>query len=370
MSAVTILLASLMVVGQEIEQQPDTAIHSPSKTLFSIGAQVQTGFIIAHSQSIANLASSHPSGSELTISRMRLSAKSYASCHCLARVGAYVSYINFGNRPVLGDQLGVGVFFEPLLMYGPTRQLSVKTTAGVSYLNRVFDARTNPDNLFFSLPLSFWLGLSVNSRFRLYDRWSLTAAVAYNHISNGGIRQPNKGMNFPMASVGIDYALQSGNLPSRLTYARVPLTQRWTARAMLVGTVRVLPQTDAYPEQAKSVWGLILTGGYRLTRFHAFTGGLEFTHDGFVRGSIQREAGLANPAQLALLAGYELWQGRYTLAVHGGLNVWEPGEPYTQSFFQRYQLLYRINKRLTAGVGLKAYAQVAQGFDARLGVSL
>lgn len=368
MRVLLLLLMSQFLAVLTVSGQSDTTRYTDAPTLLDIGIQAHTGFILAHSAAIASLANSRPVGAELTISRMRLTQKAYEACNCLARVGAYASFIDFGNRPVLGQQWGTGVFFEPLLAHGRRAQLSVRATAGVSYLTRVFDARTNPDNLFFSMPLSFWLGLGLQTRIRLTNRWHLMLAANYNHISNGGTRQPNKGMNFPTLSAGLGYVLKSGTIPPRSLWARQPLSQRWTARALLVGTVRVLPQTGAFPEQAKSVWGLMATGGYRLNRFHALTGGLEFTQDGFVQGQIRRDGRQTNAAQLAVLAGYELWQGRYSFTIHGGWNLLEPGDPYTEPFFQRYQLLYRISNRLTAGVGLKAHAQVAQGFDARLGI--
>lgn len=368
MRVLFLFFISQLLVILTTSAQPDTTRRTASPTLLDFGIQGHTGFILAHSAAIASLANSRPVGGELTLSRMRLTQKAYEACNCVARVGAYASFVDFGNPPVLGQQFGTGVFFEPLLAYGRRVQLSVRATVGVSYLTRVFDAHTNPDNLFFSMPLSFWLGLGLQTRTRLTNRWHLTLAANYNHISNGGTRQPNKGMNFPTLSVGLGYALKSGIIPRRNQWVRQPLTQRWTARALLVGTVRVLPQTDAFPEQTETVWGLMATGGYRLNRFHALTGGLEFTQDGFVRGQIRRDGRQTNAAQLAVLAGYELWQGRYSFTIHGGWNLLEPGDPYTEPFFQRYQLLYRISNRITAGVGLKAHAQVAQGFDARLGI--
>ena len=33
----------------------------------------------------------------------------------------------------------------------------------------------------------------------------LTASGNYNHISNGGLKQPNKGINYPTLALGLDY---------------------------------------------------------------------------------------------------------------------------------------------------------------------
>jgi hypothetical protein len=35
--------------------------------------------------------------------------------------------------------------------------------------------------------------------------------LRYNHISNGGIKKPNKGMNFPMVTIGLNRYLSQPN---------------------------------------------------------------------------------------------------------------------------------------------------------------
>jgi hypothetical protein len=75
-----------------------------------------------------------------------------------------------------------------------------------------------------------------------------------------------------------------------------------------------------------------------------------------------------NPRQLGLLGGYELWLGRYVFTTHFGWNLYQPPVPLGSRAFQRYQLLYTFHKHWLLGVGLKARLNVAEGFEARMGL--
>lgn len=335
-----------------------------------LGLAVQTGFIIPHSAELIPVARSRPVGIELSYDRLARSRQAYESCQCLARVGGYVNYLTFNNPVVLGETIGAGAYFEPLLLYRPNTTLSARATIGVSYLTRVYDPITNPINTFFSLPVSAWLGLGLQAGHQLNPRWGLTAAATYNHISNGGTRQPNRGMNFPTVSLGLHYRPRPAPLPDTRSWSAVPIQSRWMGSVVLGGSVRVLPQTDLLTEEAAPVWTITGLGGYRLNQFHGLSAGVEFTDDGFVRGQLRRAADQRAYQQLGGLVGYELRQGRYQFRVHLGINILHPGPPFTERIFQRYQLLYRWPGGLTIGVGLKSQLQVAQGFDLRVGWTL
>ncbi len=361
------LLAALSLgfcLADSLPAPPDTL-----PPIRRVGLAVQTGFIIPHSAELIPIARNRPVGFELSYDRLARSRRAFESCQCLARVGVYVNYLTFNNPVVLGETVGAGAYFEPLLWGRKNTVLSARTTIGLSYLTRVYDPVTNPINTFFSLPLSAWLGLGVQVGQQLNPRWGLTVAANYNHISNGGTRQPNRGMNFPTVSVGIQYRPRPAPLPDTREWSVARIQSRWMGSVVLGGSVRVLPQTDLLAEEAAAVWTVTALGGYRLNRFHGVSMGVEFTDDDFVRGQLRRAAQTAHHQQLGALIGYELRQGRYGFRAHLGINILHPGPPVTEHVFQRYQLLYQWASGLTVGVGLKSQLQVAQGFDLRAGWS-
>lgn len=335
-----------------------------------VGIRVQGGFIIPHAPDLKAISRTRPVGVELTYSRTMFSRAAYERCNCFARTGAYLNYVTFQNAAELGRTVGVGGYFEPLIRYRHRLYSSLRATAGLAYLTRVYDAETNPRNTFFGTPISGLLALSVNAHYRITSRLHLSATVGYNHISNGGIRQPNRGMNFPTVGLGATYLAKPVPFPDANGWPRPILSNRFVGRIVGFGSVRTLPRSGPFPERAAWLWGLTATAGYRVSRFHAFSGGLEFVNDGYVRQQLQRDNRIGDHHRLSLLGGYELGLGRYVFATHLGWNVRPPAAPTDGRVFQRYQLLYTLRNRYLLGIGLKARLNVAEGFELRAGVRL
>ncbi len=333
-----------------------------------VAVQTHTGFIIPHAADLRAISQSRPVGVELSYSRTNLRREAYERCNCVARVGAYVNYYAFNNPAELGRTFGGGAFFEPLINYGKPIFFSVRASFGLAYVTRTFDAERNPRNTFFGAPLNGLLALSASTHVRLNEQLQATVTTSYNHISNGGTRQPNRGMNFPTIGIGLTYGLNSSPLPNPRQWTKPAFTTRFTMRLMPFASVRTLPRTNVFPEKATWLWGLTGTAGYRLNRFNALSGGLEVVHDGFVREQARRDGLRPDAWQLALLGGYELWLGRYTFATHVGYNLHQPAIIADGPVFQRYQLLYSLGPRVRVGVGLKARLNVAEGFDVRAGI--
>ncbi|SOD99604.1 acyloxyacyl hydrolase [Spirosoma fluviale] len=333
-----------------------------------IGVQAYTGFIIPHAPDLKAISQTRPVGAELTYSRTTFNRAAYERCNCFARTGAYVNYVAFNNPAELGRTVGLGGYFEPLIRHRKPLYFSLRATAGLAYITRVYDAESNPGNTFFGSPLSGMLALSVNAHHRLTQHIHASLTASYNHISNGGIRQPNRGMNFPTLGLGLVYITNPAPLPNPAYWPKPTVNNRFTKRVMAFGSVRTLPQTDILPETVGWLWGFSATAGYRISRFHAFTGGLEFVDDGYIREQLRRENKLTNHRQLGLLGGYELWLGRYTFTTHLGWNLVQPAALPDGRLFQRYQLLYTVRNHYLVGVGLRARLNVAEGFDLRMGV--
>ena len=82
---------------------------------------------------------------------------------------------------------------------------------GLSALAQPFNIQTNPLNLSYSLPLSACVMVRAGFSVSLDAQWYLGIRARYNHVSNGGIREPNKGLNYPSLALQLDYSLAPVN---------------------------------------------------------------------------------------------------------------------------------------------------------------
>jgi len=310
-----------------------------------------------------------PVGFDINYGWMNLSRRSWEQANCFSRAGVYATYYNFNNPKALGQTAGAGLFFEPYFLTGRWVMASVRVSAGLTYLTRVYDAETNPSNKYFSMPISSMIGASLNTYVRLNDRLRLNGALYYNHISNAGTRIPNQGLNIPSVSVGLAYHPQPLDFPSTRSWKAVRPKHRWMARATLMGAVRMLEASKTEPERMLPMYGLNLVGGYRVHGPHVLSGGAEFVDDRHFRNQSRRWGGryrTDDHRQVTLLLGYEFWQGRFIFSAHHGWNIVRPAR-YKPATYQRYSLFYRLPHGITVGFGVKAFVDDTKGFNLALG---
>lgn len=325
-------------------------------TLIFIGSQLHYGKILPHSESIAHLSNANPWGFQLEISRMRLTKKSWNACNCFSQNGLSLIYFDFDNHEVLGRSLSLVLFAEPKLSYGKIF-LSLRPGIGVSYITHVYNDESNPQNLFFSDHFSGILLLQVNARYWIAQKWAMRGGVSYHHISNGGRKQPNKGMNFPTLSLGVEYAIHRKPVVRR---TRLPLQDSsWHFYTGLFYNARAVDESGLGSEERERSLGLQI-GFYKpFARMHAAGVAIEGSYD----NSLKEKA--YDPRVVSLLLRHHFLFGRFDFSQALGFYLFK-NYPTEDMVFQRYSIHYQLLKNLQIGFSLKAHLQVAEQMDLRV----
>ena len=184
-----------------VHGQVDSLAAAPkSRDMFSAGAGVQHGFIFAHSEAVENTKGSNPTGVEVVLSWQRNDSTIWSLCNCYPRKGLLLSYYDYDNQ-VLGKSATAAYFLEPSYRLSKGAFFSFKGAAGFSYLTNPFDSLKNPGNMSYSTRINGYLLLGVGLWFRLGRQWWLNTSANYQHESNGGLKEPNKGINWPTAGL-------------------------------------------------------------------------------------------------------------------------------------------------------------------------
>ncbi|GAB4396128.1 MAG: hypothetical protein OHK0053_09350 [Microscillaceae bacterium] len=323
------------------------------------------GFIIPHSDAIRDVSFSHPRGLELEAAWHLIGEKSWKNFATYPRVGALVGWVDFDNREVLGQAFYLSAFFEPFVAVRQRFNFSFRMGAGLTYLNQVYDAETNPRNQFYSTPLSFILTANLMLNYRLSPALGLRLGGFYNHISNGGIQQPNKGINFPTLSLGLEYVWHPYDFSQKPKVDwRSLFPDRLRFKTAFFGTAKTL---DENSPKRYAIVGLTGYASYVVGRLSALTGGAEWVSDFTLRERLRQAQDPAHPHRASLLLGHELLLGRFAFTQQWGMYVFRAhfGNPL---FYQRYGLEFSPHRRFFVGVNLKAHADVAEFLDFRIGM--
>jgi hypothetical protein len=325
-------------------------------TVHKFGLEAQTGWIIPHNSELRDIASSRPFSLGISAQWMKTSRKNWQSCNCFHYLGLNLSVVDFQNQQELGQAWNLSGSFEPILFRSGKWAGSLASGIGFSYLTRVYDPTDNPRNTFFSAPISFLIFVAPKLTYDFAPDWAIQTSFTYNHISNGGQSQPNRGMNFPMWGLGILHYTRKAEFPS---YTKSQLSRNWTFYVDLGFNTR-----DGGDGSRNPNFTLAAAGYRQLSGVIGLGGGMELAKDfslPFQESRIE-----------ALIPGIYIENhflfGRFDFSQRMVKYISKPQEyQKDHEFYQRYTLNYLIGKNFRIGAGLKAHQHVAEYMDFRVG---
>ena len=326
------------------------------------GLVLNAGTIFVHSADVENTSGSRPFGFELEWGKRLLGEPAWRNCHCYPSRGIVLGYTNYNNR-VLGAGIHLAYFMEyPFLPFAKVTPV-IRGAVGLSFSNRPWHPEKNPANQSYSLPVNAFLQLQLGLDAMIFPSGILTARIGYNHISNGGIRLPNKGINWPTVSLGYVHTFGYYEPPRR---ARIPLgksEKRWLYRIELFSS---LSTREMETSRVLWIYGAMFTAARKLSRLHTLTGAAEWHFSELLQHELGKTGSPAGAHRAAILAGHDFLLGRFVFSQQIGVYLYDPSR-FNDPLYHRWTLNYVHRSGFSAGISLKAHRQVAEFTDIRIG---
>ncbi len=334
------------------------------QTPVGIGISSHIGFIIPHSEAVKDISNTNPFGIETDFFSYLLKEKDWQRCNCYSKTGFSFMYIDFDN-PILGNATNISAFLEPYISYKHRFTTSFKMGVGVSYISKIYDEINNPTNYFFSSHFSFIVYLNISAQYKINSNIGLKISANYNHISNGGQKKPNKGMNFPTASLGINYTLDKIEFKNR---EKTPtnINKKYFYSIETFGIIKFLGKSDGYDEKGTLIFGLSGRVSRTVSKLNALNFGLETISDGSIKEQVKRKNQNTDYHIFGALIGNEFIFGKFYFSQQLGIYLYAPYYA-DKLFFQRYSLTYKISEKILLGTTLKTHLHVADNFNIKLG---
>ncbi len=325
----------------------------------SLSGQFQYSNIWTERGSLQQFTQNHPWMAQLDYGIVKNTQSAWNYCNCYTQNGLSLGYINFGNPVKLGSAFTFSSFTEPYLLHSKRTIISLRGSAGLAFLNKVYDSLTNKDDIFFSTKLSFLLGLGINISYRVNNYFSLKASAQFNHISNGGRKDPNEGMNFPGFSMGLEYHRKQDVMEHR---AKEPYTEKsWGTMVHLFGNQRTAWPDRGWPEEKRLVLGLNVGLIKRIGRMNAIGPGAELYYDGINSVFQQRSGQILQTTAGAVNFQHYFFLGKLLLGQQLAWYV-TSNTGFQKNLYQRYLIEYEIKKSWYAGFSLKAHGDRSDYF--------
>ena len=333
-----------------------------SKPSFSYSLFGNYGFIFAHSNDVENTANSFPLGVTATLNWQRSDKQILDQYNCFPRHSLLVGYYDFDNS-ILGRGLNLAYSLEPHFMMNKHLSFYPKVSIGAAFLSNPSDPIKNPTNNSYSLPVSAYLALGVGLRWQFSSSWAMSINGEYQHVSNGGLREPNKGINWPTVGLGIECS------PKGLALKKFARTKEsnesFRSRRMDMSILGVVKGGDFSGERKYyPITGANFTRSWQVSRLHAWTIGTEFYFDQFILERLSSNGTSVDGYRGGFLAGHEFLLGKFVFSQQ--LGIYWLGQNNNDLVYHRWGLNYFFTSKWALGVNLRAHKQVADFTDVRL----
>ena len=347
MKSAILFIAFLLLNFSLPAQKADSSVYS------FLGFQAHYGFIIPHSLAIEPVSHTNPFGFEMSINKLNTSFGSWKIFHHYNIAGIQCGYYNFQNPEIVGNVFSLTLFTEPIINYSDKYIFSLKAGAGISYQTKIYDPGTNEMNQFFSTSIAFPLYIRARFKYMIQRKTFITLSGSYNHISNGAIKTPNYGINFPTVSLGIEYFQKP--IPQ---LGRIYIDER---KKKVSDHYIIIQASAGYKEvYGEPVYAVGLHSRYtrQIRTRYALNAGAEIILDGGEKRLMEIRDPGHDYKRIAITAGQDFLFGKVIFTQYFGFYVYSPFE--AESFvYQKYELSYKFHQKIFAGIFLQAYTSHA-----------
>jgi hypothetical protein len=340
-------------------------VHSGTKAqpYFATNMSVNSyyGFIFAHSKDVENTAGSRPFGASVEYSKLKFDSSTYNLARCYPKTGFSLFYFNYDNA-ILGHSLSGVWFLEPSFYLSKRWLFATRGSFGLSYLTNPYHPVNNPNNNSYGLPFSFFLQFGITTNLKVSKKLGMIASVYYLHISNGGVKYPNKGINWPTASFGLNYQLNDAEFKKQEYH---PTKGFLKAHRYDLGLYSSLKTIGKGENKLFPVPGVFIAYHRRLNNLHSIGVCADFHLDYSLAAKQIRTDEKRHYHFLSIALGHEFLMGKFSFSQQAGIYVIPPEASFI-NWYHRWGLTYLMTEKVGIGAGLKAHLHVAHFLDVRL----
>ena len=338
-----------------------------------LAVRYHSGFMFAHSIQVENVKGAHPNGFEIEYSHAHTDSVTKIKFNSYPRTGFSFLYVNY-NRDFLGQGYALSYFLEPNYRIGNSLKLSLRLAAGLSYLTNPYDSLKNPYNHSYGSHINSYLQLNLGLSYPVSRHFAVYGMAGFFHASNGGFKEPNAGVNYINASIGLQYYAYSSRLP---VYRHASDTS-WRHQPVHFDVALFYSPKSGYGKDSaitrKSLLGTSFTAMKQVSNIDALTAGAEIYYDDALRSTKEVFVGDTSSNILAgLLIGHQFLLNRFMFSQELGFYIFKQTNVYNDAYrdlyytmYHRWGVTYKIKEHWYIGINLLAHRQVADFIDGRI----
>ena len=343
------LILKTFFIMPQVFSQPKT---SNKPVFISVGSYY--GAFQVHTDKLTTYKGVNPYGIEIEVGQLILTDKVLQSFGIYPKWGFGMSYVNFGH-PDLGYTISALSYVEPFFKVSGRLRFSAKAAMGVAYMSSPYELDNNPNNLTYSTHIAFPLIAGINMYHFFNDQWAIKGSASFRHISNGGIKEPNLGINYAVFAFGLEYTPDVYQIPQER--ALNPFSKQKRTEILMSYSQK----NDTGSVNSRNVFFATINRSIGVGRINALNFGtmVEYQQLFDFNKAIDQWS-------IAPLIGNEFLIGRFRFGQQLGIYLLQ-GRKAPNYLLQQYYLRYLFKKYFTTGINLKVHGRVADHLSIQLG---
>jgi Lipid A 3-O-deacylase (PagL) len=287
------------------------------------------------------------------IGRQTDGSRDWHHLYGLPTYGFGFSVASFGDGDETGQPLDAYTFFSwPFARLSKRVQLTTDFGMGISWNWKEFSEESKDHRTVLGSNVNARIDWGFYLRHLTTRKMSVYAGIDFTHRSNGGMRQPNSGINV----IGPSVALRYDFVPERTAPVRnvPPFQPAWEfVMGSAIGGKNVIEHSN--PLVRRDYGAAEFTAGLQrhFYRYGKVAAGTDLTYDGaagarvdVIEGNaVQWRPGAGQRLAIGLYGGYEHVIERFGALVQAGYSVARGFEDPSPRFYMRYGWRYYVNDR-------------------------
>lgn len=331
----------------------NSLLAQENKNILTSTVRYHYGVVMPHHKSISYIINDKITAIELNLGFIPSADKNWAKLYKQPEVGLGIYHGSLGNKEVLGNVTALFPYLNFPISSGEKWELNTQFGIGIGFTKKHFDAVNNYRNIAIGTKFNAFFKLMVNGTYHLNSKWNINAGLGFNHMSNGSISAPNKGLNLLTASIGTQYYWNDKKI-NRANYK--PLKGKLANQFTIIWGhgIKQTAAKDHHKYYASS-----LSSGYSIgiNAKQQIGFGIDLFYDTAAnRGKwdFEPEIGFKNRFSQAIFISHHIVIQSFTIVANIGVYTYFNTSP-EKPLYTRLGVRYQLNKHFMTSLSLKAH---------------
>ena len=362
MPRVLIVIISFLLLTH-LKANNDSLLYK--RTSYFLRASIHNGSVLAHSNRVEYSANAPVLGFEIELLRQRLDNLDalYNPKGFITGFGLNFFHI---NNPVVKNNVNAFYTIESNILKTQKVNLAVKACGGLNFISSPYDSINNQINWSYSSYVNAFLALGLVANYQINSNQSIAAKLAFNHFSNGAIKDPNLGVNFFTGALSYQFKIADNvKRPLNLKRRLKPFEGRPNLQFTAFATYK---SSTVNTEKFYLINGFAASYNFPfgVKKGHSLAVGAEWLEDRAISELLRYRGKLyLSNQRMGVTVGHEFLFHQFTWGQYLGYYIFKD-IPEMDNVYHRHTIAYKLTKSWSIGISLLANNQKANFTDLRI----